>query len=251
MNAIILAAGFGTRFGHKDGVCKPLLSINKKQLLNRAIDGFLDGRISGIHIVHNGKWAKLFRQWKSGLQNSDPGHNTLPYIKLHNDQAQSPEDANGALGSLYFVLQRMKERRDFFLMCADTVCTYPVSDFVKWSMGSGGPILALKRVRNGTDTSRYGSVDVDPDGTVYQFKEKADSPASVIWIGPAYFPASLIDVFFEFYEKNKGDNLGDFFSWLAPVERINTWLPYKGEAFDVGDKDSFRQAELALIHNER
>ena len=232
-------------------MCKPLLAINKKQLLNRAIEGFMDKRVTGIHIVHNAKWAKLFRQWKAGLQNSDPGQNTLPYIKLHNDQAPSPEKANGALGSLYFVLQRLKERRDFFLMCADTVCTYPVSDFVKWSMGSGSAIIALKRVRDGVDASRYGSVEVDPDGTVYQFKEKADESAPSVWMGPAYFPASLIDVFFEFYEKNKGDNLGDFFSWLAPIEPIHTWLPYKGEAFDVGNQDDFRKAEMALLYNER
>jgi NDP-sugar pyrophosphorylase family protein len=246
MNAIILAAGYGTRFGNKDDTCKSFLFLKKKLLINRALDQFLDQRIRSIHIVHNAKWAKSFRQWKGGLINSEPGKNQIPYIRLHNDGSKSLSTARGALGSLYFALTRMRERRDFFLLCVDTVCTYSVSEFIRWCAGGGRIVLALRRVRDGFDSSRYGSLEVDPDGTVHEFKEKLDTGSDHVWIGPAYIPASAIDLFFEFYAKEGGDNLGDFFAWYNKREKIATWLPYRGEALDIGNQDDLIIAEKSM-----
>ena len=136
-------------------------------------------------------------------------------------------------------------------MCADTVCTYPVLDFVRWSMGGASTILALKKAKEGMDTSRYGTIEVDPDGSVHEFNEKSTETGANVWMGPAYLPASAIDLFFKFYEEHKGDNLGNFFSWLLGYEKIHTWLSYKGEAFDVGNAEDFRLVEMALAQYER
>jgi NDP-sugar pyrophosphorylase family protein len=226
MQAILLAAGFGTRMGQPTP--KAFLSVGQYLALDLAVGSLSIPQITNILIVHNSKWAGRFREW---IRKSPS-----KYIKLLSDGARINEKRRGAVGSLEVALEKIGDR-DFILTEVDTLFSYDLQDFL---IEAGLSItLALYSFREYDNLSLYGKVDVDERGRILNFYEKSDVVTDCCWLGPAWFPSGTKPLVNEYCERKRKegripDNLGSLVVFLRGEGlQIRGWHPRRGRAYDI------------------
>lgn len=256
MHAVILAAGWATRLDPK-GTCKPLMPINKRQtVLDWVVNSLNHRDITCFHVVHNKKYQKAFVRWKNTLSSDTPGER-IPYVKLYSNGITAPENSRGAVGDLYWFLERVRFREPIVLMCGDTVITYALEPFLRLK-DSGAAVLAVRQFLEGEKTAQLGKVDIDEQGRVLNFYEKGATSTPWGWVGPAILPWDAKRLF-ELYLENqrsstkKADNLGGFFQWLVIHYRfsddgrwVQAWCPKEGLAIDVGSAEALERARKLI-----
>lgn len=266
MNAILLAAGFGTRLGDLGKkTSKAFLPVGKQPAIDRVLGSLAGSTIKNVHVVHNARWAFAFHRWKKSLvYQPSPGEpivGCMPYVKLHSNEIFSEDEKLGAVGDLDAVLTELGEPRDFLLLLIDNVFTFSVVDFLKaiesmrMEVKPGTIWLTLRRV-SADKAEDLGTVEFfNPEegrpqlGQVLSFNEKKTSGDGVLaWLGPAFFPASAIPLIHEYCaerrrEKKDVDRLGDLMAWLIEKETpVGGWVSTKGEAFEIGTAKGYEQA---------
>ena len=255
MDALVLAAGFGTRLNPR-GCCKPLLPVAKDRVvLDLVCESLLVPEISTIHVVHNRRWSNLFRKWKNDLH-TDNGER-LPRIRLHSTGIDAPHRALGAVADLRWAIEKIGIENPFLFLCGDTVLTYRVDQFI----ASANYLDVTIVVRNpilGEDVSQLGNVDVNDEGQVENFYEKKVIGSLPVWTGPAIFPSNTNGLIETYLEENprSGDNLGRFISWLLIHFRhehdsrmVRVWRTEK-PSYDVGIPGNLLMLQQSLKKKE-
>jgi len=132
MQAVILAAGWGTRIGELGEVTpKPLLPLGRGCVIDSVLTSLWVEPVTQIRVVHNnhrsrvaGSWPKRFKTWAQSVRwTPEPGHNPEhPRIRLINDQVQDPEQKIGSVGDMAFAV-RKNSRRDLPIVfaCGDDI----------------------------------------------------------------------------------------------------------------------------------
>ena len=96
MNAILLAAGYGTRLGAlTENTPKPLLSVAGRPIAEHIISKLEKlGIVNKIYIITNDKFEQNFLEWLSHFDAEKP-------IEIINDRTKSNDERLGALGDIY------------------------------------------------------------------------------------------------------------------------------------------------------
>lgn len=242
LRGLILAAGFGTRLGHRP---KAFLQVGGATVLDRAVASLEAAGISRVTVVHNARWAGSFDRWARERSSG-------PQVDLLNDGALDVDGRMGAAGDLLIGLAAIGGA-DALVFPVDNVLTWPIADFLA-AASPAAPAIALRAARHGHEA--LGQVDVGPDGVVRNFYQgrRPDGGSAWtgrVWLGPVYLPADArADLEAHVAERRLAgaipDSLGEFVAALARRRAVRGVLMDSGEAWDVGTPEELAAAQAVL-----
>lgn len=170
MEALILAAGYGTRlYPLTRDRPKPLLPVGGRPLLDHLAEN-LD-RAAGLRrivVVVNGRFEPELRRWADRIR----GRLSTP-VELLSDGTERPEERLGAVGDLAFAVERLGPRDDLLVAAGDNIFEFEIGEMIR-AFGAGG-----SGRRRGTTSGRprpCGGPDVaSNDGTSEHGREVAQT----------------------------------------------------------------------------
>lgn len=241
MIALILAAGYGTRlYPLALHTPKALLPIKGRPILRYLLDK-LEVPALGVRqisLVSNHRFAAQFRDWFSsaGLK--------VPWTVL-DDGSTSEENRLGSMGDLAFALKTVSLREDLLVLGSDNLFPDELGGFLSFARGRAPAVtLGSYALADRSLVSRYGVLDIEASGRVLKFEEKPIRPtSSSISTAVYFFPRKAVGWVLEYVDSvTTADTLGVFIRWLIARESVFAY-PFQGPWFDVGDIDSYTQAE--------
>ncbi len=245
MRAIILAAGFGTRlYPLTADRPKALLPIGEKTLLDYLIQNLEKNlpMVKEITLMTNARFYLDFFRWRKNSSYRKP-------IYIEDDQVAVPEKRCGAIRDLQLAIQsRQNENEDYLILCADNFFDFPLSHFLLqvFSHHQYG-FVGLYDVKDKTEASKYGVVQVDHEHRIVDFEEKPANPKSTkISVGAYYLPGKLKHRLDEYLDQGfPADKIGDFIGFLSRKENL-FGVDFEGAWFDIGSIQSYVEARKYL-----
>ena len=244
MKAVLLCAGYGTRlYPLTKNQPKPLLPVGGRPILDYLLEKVEEiPGVDQVYVVTNDKFFPHFKQW---AKERSKAHLAIEAV---NDGTQSEEERLGAIGDLFFLIQKFQLREEVAVFAGDNFFDFSLKDFARFAV-SHRPhvslgVVDLKEIRL---ASQYGIVRVDGEGRVLEFIEKPKEPPSTLAsTGIYWIPKESID-FLDRYiqEGHNADRLGDHMAWLLKVDRLYAYR-FEGDWLDIGDLDSYRKADCLL-----
>ena len=174
MDAIILAAGYGTRLYPltKDRP-KPLLNISGKPMIEHIINKLEKADIiNKIYIVTNDKFEQHFIKW---LHNFDAKKS----IEIVNDNTKSNKDRLGALGDIHYTIKIKNIKEDIIVIAGDNLFELHLNGVINMFNKRKHNVVVLYDVKDMELAKNYGVVGVK-NNIVVNFEEKPTKPKSTL-----------------------------------------------------------------------
>ena len=240
MDAIVLAAGFGTRLRPlTDETAKPLLPVAGRPVLSRVLEDVRQIKdLSSIVIVANGRFHEDFRSWSRTEPKGVP-------IKVLNDGAMNNEGRLGALRDLEFGLAALKTPQPLLVVGGDNLFPPTLGRAAaRYRENTAIPLLLVRKLDEPVPPNRYSEITLDPEGTVVSFREKPDNPESLYSAICGYFFPAAVRTWLEQYFSDGGneDATGHFLAWLCARGRLRAELVIR-PIFDIGTKSDLESAD--------
>ena len=181
MDALILAAGFGTRlYPLTENIPKAFIKINGKPVLENTIEKLKKIKeLENIYIITNNKFYNLFKEWVARL-------NYNKKIKIINDGIDSEEEKKGAVGDFKFALNQISYN-DLFVLASDHLFDFDLNKVLITAKKKNGSVFAIKRMKKEEIKGKYGCILIDNNGKVIAFEEKPKEPKSDLVCIACYF----------------------------------------------------------------
>lgn len=234
-NAIILAAGYGTRLG---GCVKPLIEVGGKPIISHIVSKLeeIDG-LESIYVVTNGLYNQNFVEWAKNLK-------TKLEVILVNDGTKSNEERLGALRDMALVLDTAYKDglKDTIIIAGDNFFEDRLQDILKEY--SGKPLIGLQDVHNLEKAKSFGVVQLDGLKKVVGFEEKPQNPKSTLVSTAIYlYPPKTLKALKEYVKgSNPSDRPGDFLEWMLKNRQEVFGHIIKGRWWDIGTPESLEDA---------
>lgn len=222
--AIILAGGRGTRlFPITYEIPKPLLTVNKKPIINYLVDLFHSLRIKDIAILINKDFREEFDWWKKRY---------YPKNKIKIFEEKKPL---GTFGGIYF-LKNWITSSHFFLTNGDELKRINLIKMIdRHKRLKTLATIALVKVPNPQD---YGVV-ISKNGKIERFLEKPKNPSSHYISSGFYLFSPAI---FNYHPGPKFSMVEtDLFPKLAKEKKLGEFR-FKGKWMDCGTFDRYERA---------
>jgi len=238
MEAIILAAGYATRlYPLTLDTPKPLLKVAGKPIVEHIIDKI--NRMSGIrkiHIVTNNKFAPKFSEWLKEFDSSTA-------VNIINDGTNSNDDRKGAIGDVYFALEKENIDDDFLVIAGDNLFEMDLADTVKLFIRHGHDLIIAHDVKDKILAKQYGIIHAD-DNIIIKFEEKPQNPQSTLAsTGIYFFKKTAKDMISKYIKQgNSPDKTGSFIEWLHKREKIYCYVTEK-PWHDIGTIEQLEMAD--------
>ncbi len=238
MEAIILAAGYGTRLHPlTENTPKPLLNVAGKPIIEHIIRKLeqIDA-ISRISIVTNDKFEQNFKQWLENLDSVKP-------IEIINDGTKSNEERLGALGDIHFIISQKAVDNDLIVVAGDNLFELALSDVYTFFKKRKSNVIVLHDVKDIKLAKHYGIVEVQ-DNLVVNFEEKPLSPKSTLASTGIYlFPKKTIELIKKYIAQgNSPDKTGSFIEWLHKRDKVLAYITEK-IWYDIGSIEQLKKAD--------
>lgn len=232
MKALILAGGYGTRL-------RPLTCSRPKQLLP-LIDSTLIGYLLNQLRETGIKEIVLATGQNSESLQSELDDGAKYGITLHFSEEPHPL---GTAGAIKYAEPYLPEKTPFLVLNGDIVSNIPYHHLIHYHHEhQATATIALYRV---ADPSRYGVVDVTPNGHIRRFVEKprpAQAPSNLINAG-CYV---LNDTVLEHIPTNQEVSIEyDVFPTLCQSHGVYGW-EHHGFWVDTGTPTSFLEAHQTI-----
>jgi glucose-1-phosphate thymidylyltransferase len=249
MDALILGAGYATRLYPltKDRP-KPLLPVGGVPILERICGQLVEaGAFDTIHVVTNHRFAANYEEW---LREYRSRPHAGVDLRIHDDHTMTPEDRLGAIGDIKFVLDTAPIKNDLLVIAGDNLISGSLKPFLS-AARTRGTSVGLKDLRSKKLVSLYGVVETAPDGRILGFEEKPKEPKStLIAVGLYYFPASTLPLVRKYLDLgNSKDAPGYYLQWLHKETPVHGHV-LDGEWYDIGDLESYRNADETVSRND-
>jgi len=232
MNALILAAGFGTRmYPFTENTPKSLIKINNKPVLDFMIENLEKVKdIKNIYLITNNKFYIDFLEWKKGRK-----------IKIINNGINDKKDKKGAIADLKSALKIM-DKDDLFIFAADNLFDFNLEEMMNLSKEKKSSVVALKIIKDIEKVKKFNHIFLDKENKIIFFEEKPQEPRSNI-CSTACFYVTKQDL--EKIENNNfenADNIGEIVGFLQKKSIIY------GRVFDefwcdIGSIEDINKAE--------
>lgn len=238
MNAIILAAGYGTRLHPltKD-FPKTLLEISGNPILNCILDKIMEIRdIKKTFIVTNDKFFQKFIEWNS--------NHAYRNIKILNDGSTSESDRKGAIGDIDFAIKQEGIDDDIMVIAGDNLFEFSLTHLYSFFKEKKSSVIALHDIIDkGIASRKLGVVDIDGGSRIVGFEEKPEFPKTSLVSTACYILARKDVMLLEqcIREHKQPDNLGDFIKWLSAREYVYGYV-FSERWFDIGTIEQFEAA---------
>jgi len=237
LNAILLAAGYGTRlYPLTKDTAKPLLPVGGRPIVERLVDQ-LDqvAEITRMVLVSNERFADRFRDWAAGLAPATP-------LEVISDGSTSNEGRLGAVGDVQFAVEQCGLAGEAaYVMATDNLPRFDLRDlFDPWRRLGVSAVFAC-RVADRQQLTRMGVAELDAEGRIVRFEEKPAEPKGEFRVPPFYL-----------YTADAGAGLGAFLAEVgnpdAPGHYLAWWVR-RGPVhavrrdegtYDIGTLESYR-----------
>ncbi len=237
MDAIILAAGYGTRLHPLTlDKPKPLLQVAGKPIIEHIINKLQDiDIVDKIYIVTNNKFEGQFTGWLHNFTAKKP-------IEIINDGTSSNEERLGALGDINYVINTKNVQKDIIVITGDNLFELSLHGIVNLFTKRKHNAIVLYDVKDRSLARHYGVVQVK-DNIVTDFEEKPISPKStLVSTGIYIFPRKTIGLIGKYISQgNNPDKTGDFIEWLHKREKVYAHITDK-IWYDIGNLEQLEQA---------
>jgi glucose-1-phosphate thymidylyltransferase len=237
VNAILLAAGYGTRLRPlTDRLPKELLQVGGRPIIDWILDSVAAlPEVDEIHVVTNATKIAAFESWAAGRD-----------VILHNDGTTSNDDRLGATGDIRFVVDRARLGEDDLLVVAgDNLFGFSLAEYVAfWRGKGGGSAIAVHRLADPSLAHLYGVVELDADDRIVKLEEKPEHPLSDLVSTAAYLfgreHLALLERYLD--EGNPPDPPGRFIAWLYEREPVYGFR-FDEDWLDIGDHGQLLEAD--------
>lgn len=235
MKCIILAGGFATRLWPlTENKAKPLLHLKDKPLISHIVES-LPVDIE-IIISTNAVFENSFNEWIKQYTNRK--------IKIFVEDSGSDEFKKGALGATALVIQEENITEDLMLIAGDNYFGFKIQALI--DSFKGNPLLAAYDIQDLEKAKKFGVV-IEKDGEAIEFQEKPEHPKSTLVSTGCYvFPQkNLKDIIH--YAKDKNDDLGGIFEYLADKGDTINVFRFSEDWVDIGSYDAYLKANQDLL----
>lgn len=253
MKVLILGAGYGVRlYPLTKNTPKPLLNIGGKAVVEWTLE--LLNQVKGVDeviIVVNQRFYENYQQWLPEAQKR-----LNKKLTVINDETTSNEGKLGAVGDIQFAIDRCRIKDDLLVIAGDNLFGADIRDIVKYYKKYGSTIVLKNMsaksgsVYGGKDKnidrkliSQYSVVTLDRENRVIDFEEKPPDPKSTLIAVCLYvFPAGDLGLVKEYLDSGLNpDAPGYYIQWLYKHRDVFGYI-MKGHWFDIGDIDSYNEA---------
>ena len=239
MQALILAAGYGTRlYPLTQTVAKPLLPLAGRPLVDYLLDRIREVQeVDAVHVVTNRKFAASFLEWAKSRD-----------VQVHDDGTKSEENRLGAIGDIQFVIDETGLDDDLLVVAGDNLFDYSLDGYVRWWQGKGeASAVVLYDVGDLELVKKYSNVDVDDDDRLTGFVEKPERPTSTLVATAAYlYHRSHVPLIRRYLDEgNVPDQPGRLVAWLVRRVPVYGWR-IRGDWRDIGDAGQLLEADNRL-----
>jgi len=247
VNAILLAAGYGTRlYPLTRDRPKPLLPVGGRPILEYLVERLESApEIEAMFLVTNARFVGHFQSWAAGRRFCKP-------MRILNDGTTSNETRLGAIADVQFAC-------DFagiggqaaYVLGTDNLPRFDLLEIIdlsqrkKASAVFGCPASDLSELR------RSGVASVDEEGRIVAFEEKPKHPRGNLRIPPfyAYTPAAMEAIGEYLDGGGNPDAPGHFLQWLVTRQPVYALVRKEG-TWDIGTPESYR-AVCAQFERQR
>lgn len=245
MKCLLLGAGYATRLYPltKDRP-KPLLPVAGVPMMERILDRVLAVReVDAVYVVSNRRFADNYRAWLRDLQ--DRRRVKVP-VTIFDDGSTSNDDRLGAIGDIDFVIQRAKVRDDLLVVAGDNLFDFDLGTLVR-TFAKRGSTVGLRDLAGKPEEKlipQYSVVQLDADGRIVEFEEKPALPkGTLISLAIYLYARKHVPMIRQYLEAGqKPDAPGYFIRWLHKQVPVYGCV-LEGSWFDIGDIDSYQQAD--------
>jgi glucose-1-phosphate thymidylyltransferase len=239
MKGIILAAGYGTRlYPLTSDIPKALLPVAGRPIIEYIIEKLKPIKeLQSIYIVTNAKFYPLFIEWKDSYKSSFK-------IEILNDGTYSNKDRLGAIGDLYFVVEKEGIKEEIIVIGGDNIFDFSIDEAYGYFKKKKASVVCLYDMENPSSVARrYGVVSLDKENRIVLFEEKPERPRSTLISTAIYFfSRDALDELRRFIKEGiNPDNSGDFIRYLSERKEIFGFV-MKGMWFDIGNGETYKKA---------
>ena len=242
MNAVLLAAGYGTRIRALfPDLPKALIEIGGRPILAHLLDNLARcARIETVTIVTNDRFHAALQRY---LESRPPPFST----HLLSDGTCSEEQRYGALGDLQFALDRLDLQGDLLVAATDKLFTFELAAALQLARQRAAPVNVCVQVPSRAHLAgRHGCVLLDASSRIVDFEEKPRRPKSRLASLAIYVLPPAAQALVRTYLQHGGspDAPGYFLGWLARRTAVYGYVA-DGASYDVGTPDAYAAAQRA------
>lgn len=241
MKALILAAGYAKRlYPITKDYPKPLLSVKGKPIINYIVEKLQDvDDVGEIVVITNSKFIAHFRRWAHSIHSSKR-------ISLIEDLTYSHSDRRGAIGDMYFAVEKKHIRENLLVIGGDNLFDGNLNVFLSFAKGKKvHPTIGLYNLRNKKVAKNYGVVKINKKNRIIDFQEKPPNPKSaLVAMCLYYFPKDKLKRIKEYIVKRSGkdDATGFYINWLMQKEAVYGFI-FSGRWYDIGHRNFYQEAK--------
>lgn len=210
LNAIILAAGFGTRLNGAINLPKGLIKSAGSTLLGHIIQDIQQTKpIAKTTLITNTKYHSQYRDWLKATFPDFP-------ITIINNHIATNDKRLGALGDLIHALDHTNGwSQDTLVLPSDTYYSFALNDLINFYSQHQGFVTVIRSMDKAEIKNRLGCAVLD-NSQITQFIEKPANPPSNFAAIPFYiYPANHLSLLKDYQQQ--GGNLdapGSIIPWL-------------------------------------
>lgn len=239
MNALVLAAGYGTRLHSLALECpKPLLPVGGRPILERLLARIEDmPSIRRLAVVTNAKFFPRFEAWASGYATRLP-------IELIDDGTTRNEDRLGALADAALAVERLSLEGDLLLAAGDNVFSFSFGALERFFLEKGTDVATAYEQPDRERLRRTGVARLADDGRILEFREKPAEPTSAWAVPPLYIlrAETVGDLDRHVREGRPSDSPGQFLEVLVARKPVHA-LRLDEAPDDIGSPESYAAAD--------
>jgi len=180
MQALILAAGFGTRlYPLTEEIPKALIKVRKRPIIEHTISKLQKIKeLETIYILSNNKFYMQFLEWLDDFRNNNKNNNLKKIIILNNG-VNKEKDAKGAIVDLQYALNIIKED-NLFVLASDNLFTFDLQNLINFAKEKNSSAVILKIINNLELVKKYSCVLLNEEEKITFYEEKPLLPRSNI-----------------------------------------------------------------------
>lgn len=240
MQALILAAGFGTRlYPLTRDTPKALIKINEIPIIEHTIEKLRKiEEIKTIYILSNNRFYIDFLEWLGSYKERDKECK----VKLLNNSINYDYEKRGAVEDFKLALKFM-EKEDVFLLASDNIFEFSLNELVNLSKEKNSSSVILRKTDDIELIRRCNYILLNENNKVIFYEEKPKEPKSNIFSTACYF-LKKEDV--EKIKKHKfenADNFGNIISFLYKDSSVYGKI-FDGFWADIGSKEELEKVNL-------
>jgi glucose-1-phosphate thymidylyltransferase len=241
MDALVLAAGFGTRMGAlSQKTAKPLLPVARKPVVEHLADNlFRTGSIRRLVLITNRFYYPQFEAWASEYRVGE--------VALIDDGVLTNENRLGAIADLRLALEKMRFEGPLLVLAGDNLYGFDFADFIAFQEKRGTDVVAAYRQPDVDRLRKTGVARLDTCCRVTDFEEKPIHPASE-WAVPClyiFLPDTLNRIEAYLREGNPPDAPGHLIAWLHSGVSLHAYC-FDAPLYSIGDAESYARTRKAL-----